>query len=342
MAAPVFPLRSFMHRKEPAMRYRALFLAALAALTPLAPTSAQCIAPPSFAASQGANCSGVQLAWGAVAHSTSYNLAKNTTNSTTGAQVITGLTSTTYLDTAVQPDRVYYYWVQAAGGLCGNFSPASGPVTGFIRPSAGPVNNFLASYASACGGIQLTWDAADHASTYDIWRNGSSPDLATAEYLSSTNQTSFLDTLPLPLNSSGGHPLYYWVRATAPCGNSAMAGPWRGAWVSINGLPDLSVSTITFQDCHVAAATGGGYELRFGAMFDNIGQAPLNLVIGPWHQETMSFDLLQLTCQPGAPTRVVDHSTINGPATISPLATYRLRERPADQSVGAPGWQVSW
>jgi Immunoglobulin domain/Lysyl oxidase len=332
MAAPPSLPRLFLRStKEHAMLHRA----ALAAILLAAPAMAQCIAPPNFAASQGTNCNGVQLAWGAVSHATSYTLAKNITNSPNGAQIITGLTSTTYLDTAVQPDRVYYYWVQATGGLCGNASPASGPVTGFIRASAGPVNNFSASYDSACGGIELTWDPADHAQTYDIWRNGSSPDLDTAEYLNSTNQTSYLDTLPFPLNVSGGHPLFYWVRATAPCGNSAMAGPWRGAWVSINGLPDLSVSTITFQGWHVVSATGGGYELRFGAMFDNVGTGQLNLALGQWRQETLTYDFLQLTCDPGMPTRLVGQCPVNGPPTISPFATYRLRERPADQSVGA-------
>jgi hypothetical protein len=37
---------------------------AIVALLIAVPSFAQCIAPPNFAASQGSNCSGVQVVWG--------------------------------------------------------------------------------------------------------------------------------------------------------------------------------------------------------------------------------------------------------------------------------------
>src|SRR5262249_45108829 len=155
--------------------------------------------------------------------------ARNITNSLSGADVLTGLTTTSYLDTAALPNRPYYYWVQATGGLCGSTSPIAGPVAGYRLPSAGDVNNFRVSRGTPCGGILLSWAAATDASNYDLWRNSPS-DVSTAEYLGPTSQTSYLDSVIPPLNAigGGGRFWYYWVRAHAPCGNSPTVGPMQG------------------------------------------------------------------------------------------------------------------
>ena len=98
-------------------------------------------APGSISASDGTSLGGVQVAWSGSLFADDYTLYRSETANPSSARVlVSGLTSTSYLDSSAVIDSVYHYWVTASNDL--GTSPLSASDSGFHAGSRSPNNAF--------------------------------------------------------------------------------------------------------------------------------------------------------------------------------------------------------
>lgn len=177
-------------------------------------------APTGVSASKGSYTDRVSISWNAVSAATAYNLYRHTVDNTNGITVFAaGLTDTTYSDTSVTVDTVYYYWVQAVNAV--GDSPFSVSDSGYATAAlvAPDVPTGLsASKGSFTDRVRLGWNAAARAAEYEIWRNTVNDNSTATKLPTGTSGASFDDT-----TAGVGTNYYYWVKAKNVAGTSAFS-----------------------------------------------------------------------------------------------------------------------
>ena len=135
------------------------------------PSAATPPVPTGLMAAAGVNQ--VVLNWMGSLGAASYNVYRGTSSGgESGTAIATGITATTYTDTAVTPGTTYFYYVKAvngAGGISAPSNEASATPTGAIP--AAPTS--LAASASDSL-VTLFWIASPGATSYNVYR-GTSP-----------------------------------------------------------------------------------------------------------------------------------------------------------------------
>ena len=147
----------------------------------------------------------VELEWGSVERASEYNVYRATeeTDEATG-EALSSVSETSYTDEDVEGGTTFYYRVTAVGSD-GNESEASGEAeaTPAVRPAA-PSNLSAESGDSQVG---LTWEAADEAATYNVYRSTSSTDGVGGDPLATgISETQFTDD-----GAQNGTTYYYRV-----------------------------------------------------------------------------------------------------------------------------------
>ncbi|MCB1218892.1 PQQ-binding-like beta-propeller repeat protein [bacterium] len=172
--------------------------------------------PQGFTASQGSVSGGVQLDWQQTDHATGYRIYRDNSASLLMETAIV----TSFLDSTLSDFDSHDYWISAISAV--GESMQAGPVSGHVQPQLpGAVGNLAASQGQFRGSIQLSWDAAEHAAEYYIYRDGSGVPLAMPGNVTNYTDASLPDLLPHA----------YTVRAL----NSVGQGPLSS---SVNGYPD--------------------------------------------------------------------------------------------------------
>lgn len=176
--------------------------------------------PTGVTASDGESSTYVRITWDKAEGANSYAVWRaESENAEAATQVKVGLTTTTYDDTTVMPGKFYWYWVR----------PVSTPGPGVF---AGPDRGFasLAAPADLVASsnndtrVIVSWKAVKGATSYEIFRSESDDiDLATNEVFMTVTTVSYGDTNTVPAVK-----YWYWVRACAEAGVSALAGPADG------------------------------------------------------------------------------------------------------------------
>jgi fibronectin type 3 domain-containing protein len=185
-------------------------------------------APTGLAATAGA--AQASLTWNASASATSYTLLRATSS---GAEttLISGVTTASYIDTALTPGTTYYYEVVAVNPNGPSSASAEAWATPFeANPPATPTG------LSATPGLQsvaLNWTAVNGASSYIIERStttgGETP------VASGVTTNSYTDT-----GLTNGTTYYYQVIASNAYGQS-------GASVEASATPQAGNLTVTTQ-----------------------------------------------------------------------------------------------
>jgi len=176
------------------------------------------VPPTNVQASDGNYTTKVQVTWDVVAGSTYYLVYRATTSD--GIKTLLVTTGfTTYVDTSAVPGQKYYYWVTACTGVnCSNYSAYDSGWRNLSTPT-----NVQASDGAFPEKVQVTWDAAEGATYYKVYRATSSS--GTKTLLGDAGGTSYDDTTATPSAT-----YYYWVKAGATMGLSAYSGyntGWR-------------------------------------------------------------------------------------------------------------------
>ncbi|MBI3986815.1 MAG: VCBS repeat-containing protein [Lentisphaerae bacterium] len=177
-------------------------------------------APTNVGASDGAYSNKIHVSWTGPAEATDYEVWRATNANTALATRLTGLSETDYDDTAVTRGLTYYYWVKAKNPR--GESDYSQPDTGGTPPLA--PGGVSASDGTFTDSIRVSWNAANTATGYEVWRNGTI-DSSVATLLTTALETNLID-----VTAEIGTRYYYWVKASNPYGISGLSGSdfgWR-------------------------------------------------------------------------------------------------------------------
>ncbi len=162
----------------------------------------------------------IRVTWQLKAEAVSYVIYRNITNDAdTASQISTPITN--YIDDyAIERGAKYYYWARSkSGARTSVFSDGDGYVNMGGTPPFPPGN--IRTNSASGASVSVTWDAANHATGYEVFRAVSYDPPATP--LAAISLPPYADTLALP-----GQRYYYWVRATNQFGASDLNGVATG------------------------------------------------------------------------------------------------------------------
>ncbi len=170
-------------------------------------------APPSGLSATAVSSSQINLSWTASAGAASYKVKRATVSGGPYTTIATGVTVTSFSDTALTAGTTYYYVVSAvnSGGESANSSQAS---TTTQPPPIPPVPTGLSATAGNAQ-VALSWTVSTGATSYNIKRatvsGGPYTTIATG-----VSATSYTDT-----TAANGTTYYYVVSAVNTSGESA-------------------------------------------------------------------------------------------------------------------------
>jgi hypothetical protein len=169
--------------------------------------------PSGVSATDGAYTNQVRVTWNTSVGATNYQVWRNTSNSTSGATNLGGSTGTTYLDENATPGAQFWYFVKACNTTaCSNFSASDSGYRALTPP--GGVN---ASDGTFTNKVQVGWNAATGATSYQVYRNTTNSSSGSA-MVGASASAPFED-----LTATPGASLWYFVKACSSTGCSAFS-----------------------------------------------------------------------------------------------------------------------
>ena len=156
-------------------------------------------APTGVRATQGQYTDHVEVEWTAATGAESYEVWRNTVNTTTSATELTGnVTSTYYQDNSATPGTDYYYWVVAVNGSARSFSASAVGFASNTPSGSGTTQNISLSPLQLQGTFTISGDLSTATGTIQIGLVSSSPFQA---MLMVTGSVSY-DTKKITVNGS--------------------------------------------------------------------------------------------------------------------------------------------
>lgn len=202
-------------------------------------------ANPTVAPVAEARDSQLAISWTALARATAYQLAYNTTNSVEGATLsadISGANTTNFTLTGLQNNQPYFVFLRGknSGNVYTEWSPSvqATPQPAQVAPVAPQAPNLLAGDAQ----IEVSWEAVDGASNYQVAYNTVENPLTATIFGSPTPATSVVLT-----GLTNNVTYYVYVKALNSAGESAystsaeatplepVATDWQGQVVDLIG-----------------------------------------------------------------------------------------------------------
>ena len=163
-----------------------------------------------------ADSAGITVSWDTAANAVTYNVYRTTDAGSSWTQVASSVKGSSYKDTTVQKGVKYGYKVRgvAADGKTLGPMSSTGVTAKVTAASTTPDYVKLTSARRVTGGIQLTWESAADAKTYNVYRkvDGASGWTLLA---SSVSGTTYKDT-----SGKSGTTYAYTVRGVAADGKT--------------------------------------------------------------------------------------------------------------------------
>jgi len=171
--------------------------------------------PTGVSASDGDHTDKVEVTWDASAEATSCEVWRHTSDDSASAtQIASSVAATSYDDTSAAPGVLYYYWVKASNALGSSDFSSSDSGYRAVPPPSG----VAATDGAYPDKVRVTWNPADGATSYEVWRHTSDSSASATRIASSVAGTSLDDTSALP-----GTTFYYWLKANYPAGTSGFS-----------------------------------------------------------------------------------------------------------------------
>jgi hypothetical protein len=246
-------------------------------------------APSDVAASDGTFSDKVRVTWNEATGATSYDVFRNTTSSQPGAAFATGVASP-YDDSSAVAGTTYYYWVDAcnAGGCT-----SGGPDSGYrLAPPAVP-GSVAASDGTFTDKVQVTWDAAAGATSYDLYRDttSSQPGAAFATGVASPSD----DT-----SAVAGTTYYYWVNACNAAGCTT-GGPDTGVraiaafTLTVTELLGSGTGTVTSDPAGIDCPGTCDFPFAPATSVSLSAEAAVDSLFGGWSGDCSGTGTCELT-----------------------------------------------
>ena len=163
-----------------------------------------------------ADSAGITVSWDTAANAVTYNVYRTADAGSSWTQVASSVKGTSYKDTTVQKGVKYGYKVRGVASDGKTLGPMSstGVTATVTAASTTPDYVKLTSARRVTGGIQLTWESAANAKTYNVYRkvDGASGWTLLA---SSVSGTTYKDT-----SGKSGTTYAYTVRGVAADGKT--------------------------------------------------------------------------------------------------------------------------
>ncbi len=189
--------------------------------------AAPSLAPESVTASDGTLEGSVALSWTAAERATSYKIFRGTTSDSASSQLVAqGVTETNYSDTEGSGGVTYYYWVKASNS--GGESPFSFPDTGFSLPLPKIPGGLTATDGTLVNKVAISWNAADRATSYKVFRNTSNSTASAQEIASAVSETTWDDNTAVT-----GQDYFYWIKASHGGGDSGFSVAESGSAMDV-------------------------------------------------------------------------------------------------------------
>jgi glucosylceramidase len=202
----------------------------------------------------------ISLGWSASSGATSYTVKRATTSGGAYTNVATGITSTTYTNTALTNGTTYYYVVSAvnAAGSSGNSNQASATPQNVVTIPTAPTNLTATSGNTQ---ISLSWTASSGATSYTVKR-------ATTSGGSYTNVAAGIaSTTYVNTGLTNGTTYYYVVSAVNSAGSSGNSNQVSAIPASVNTINAFATieaenfNSMTGVQTESCSDTGGGSDI---------------------------------------------------------------------------------
>ncbi len=176
-----------------------------------------------------------------------YRVYRNTKDACRGAEdgcLMIHEGGSTYDDTSVTVDTVYYYWGQRCSDIMGGCSSLSASDTGYAHLPIPKSTDITASDGTYTDMIELSITPSDYATSYTIYRSIKNS-LPTSSY-ATTSSTSYNDKVTG--STTAGTTYYYWVKACNAGGCSAASPSDSGYALAAPSAISVSASDGTYTD----------------------------------------------------------------------------------------------
>ena len=172
--------------------------------------------PATVSATDGTSLDSVTITWTAATSAKRYEVWRNITKSTTGAELIGATNKLVWTDRDVEPGAAYYYAIKSVSAL--DTSVFSDLDLGYASTPA--PTGVTASDGIAPNLVRISWTASEGAVSYAVWRAESEESSAATQVKADVKAATYDDTTVVP-----GKFYWYWVRPTSAAGQGVFAGP---------------------------------------------------------------------------------------------------------------------
>lgn len=160
--------------------------------------------PANLTAADGVSSDYTTVSWESSSGANEYDVYRNTSDTTAGADKINSTAAFAYDDNEATPGTIYYYWVRAHNTETGAFSTYSNSDSGYRTLS---VPGLVSATDGANTYVTISWNTVDGAESYYVYRNNTDTTTGATE-LGPVALDFYND-----VTASPGTINYYWVRA---------------------------------------------------------------------------------------------------------------------------------
>ena len=199
---------------------------------------------------------GIQVTWQKAAGAATYNVYRKGPGDTYWKVVSVKQSGTSYTDKNVTAGNTYKYTVRGVASDGKTLSPGfnnTGVSSTMPKPVTAPANVTLSGAKAVTGGIQVTWQAAANAATYNVYRMGPG-DTCWKIVSAKQSGTSYTDK-----NVTAGSTYKYTVRGVAADGKTLSPG-FNNTGVSATMPKTNAPANVTLTG---AKAVSGGIQVTW-------------------------------------------------------------------------------
>ena len=198
---------------------------------------------------------GIQVTWQAASGAEKYNVYRKDASNTVW-RVIATVTGTSYTDKTAKAGVTYSYTVRGVAADGKTLSPGfnkTGVSATMPKPVSRPANVTLGSAKAVSGGIQVTWQKADNAAKYNVYRKDASNTVW--RVIATVTGTSYTDK-----SGTAGTKYSYTVRGVGSDGKTLSPGFDRTGVSATMPTASTTPANVTLGS---AKAVSGGIQVTW-------------------------------------------------------------------------------